>query len=91
VLRRQRVPYPFHATRTFYLDQSRPDLATLYMHRTHGLAVEQATHLDVGECAFAAFTPDPLVVFPGAEISCTTERIIPDACPFVFCRRSVPP
>ena len=28
MLRRQRVPYPFHATRTFYLDQSRPDLAT---------------------------------------------------------------
>ena len=43
------------------------------MHRTHGLAVEQATRLDIGECAFLAFTPDPLVLFPGAEISCTTE------------------
>ena len=108
VLARQRLPYPFHATRTFYLDQSRPDLATLYLqsaagglyrgdrlalsitaephsaahvttqaativHRTHGLAVEQATRLDIGECAFLAFTPDPLVLFPGAEISCTTE------------------
>jgi urease accessory protein len=108
VLRRQRLPYPFHATRTFYLDQARPDLATLYLqsaagglyrgdrvalsiaaephsaahvttqaativHRTHGLAVEQTTRLDVGECALLAFTPDPLVLFSGAEISCTTE------------------
>jgi len=108
VLARQRLPYPFHATRTFYLDQARPDLATLYLqsaagglyrgdrialsitaephsaahvttqaativHRTHGLAVEQATRLDIGECAFLAFTPDPLVLFPGAEISCATE------------------
>ena len=108
VLARQRLPYPFHATRTFYLDRARPDLATLYLqsaagglyrgdrvalsisaepdsaahvttqaativHRTYGLAVEQATRLDVGECAFLAFTPDPLVLFPGAEISCATE------------------
>ena len=36
MLRRQRVPYPFHATRTFYLDQSRPDLATLYMQSAAG-------------------------------------------------------
>ena len=31
VLTRQRIPYPFHATRPFYLDQARPDLATLYL------------------------------------------------------------
>lgn len=108
VLTRQRVPYPFHATRTFYLDQARPELATLYLqsaagglyrgdrivlsitaephaavhvttqaativHRTHRLAVEQAIRLDVGEHAFAAVTPDPLVLFPGAEICCSTE------------------
>jgi urease accessory protein len=108
VLSRQRIPYPFHATRPFYLDRARADLATLYLqsaagglyrgdrvalsitaapdsavhvttqaativHRTHGLAVEQAAHLDVGDGAFLAFTPDPLVLFPGAEISCTTE------------------
>ena len=104
MLTRQRVPYPFHATRTFYLDQPRPDLATLYLqsaagglyrgdrvalsiaaephsaahvttqaativHRTYRFPVEQS----IGEQAFLALTPDPLVLFPGAEISCATE------------------
>jgi urease accessory protein len=108
VLARQRIPYPFHATRPFYLDQARPDLATLYLqsaagglyrgdrvalsitaepgsaahvttqaativHRTHGFRVEQITRIEVGEHAFIALTPDPLVLFPGAEISCATE------------------
>jgi urease accessory protein len=108
VLRRQRLPYPFHATRTFHLDQARPDLATLYLqsaagglyrgdqvalsitaepqsashvttqaativHRTHHFPVEQNTRLEVGEHAFLALTPDPLVLFPGAAISCATE------------------
>jgi urease accessory protein len=108
VLERQRVPYPFHATRPFYLDQARADLATLYLqsaagglyrgdrialsiaakpgsaahvtsqaativHRTDGFPVEQKTRLEVGDRAFLAWTPDPLVLFPGAEISCATE------------------
>ena len=108
VLARQRLPYPFHATRTFHLDQARPDLATLYLqsaagglyrgdhvalsitaephsaahvttqaativNRTHRFPVEQNTRLEVGEHAFLASTPDPLVLFPGAEISCATE------------------
>jgi urease accessory protein len=108
VLSRQRVPYPFHATRPFYLDRARADLATLYLqsaagglyrgdrvalaitaapgsavhvttqaativHRTQRLPVEQRTRLDVGQHAFLALTPDPLVLFPGAEISCATE------------------
>jgi urease accessory protein len=108
VLARQRVPYPFHATRTFYLDQARADLATLYLqsaagglyrgdrvalsiaaapgsaahvttqaativHRTDDCPVEQKTRLEVGDHAFLAWTPDPLVLFPGAEISCSTD------------------
>lgn len=108
VLARQRVPYPFHATRTFYLDRSRPEIATLYLqsasgglyrgdslalsiavgpeaaahlttqastivHRTHENAAAQRTRIEIGERAFAAVTPDPLVLFPGAEISCTTD------------------
>ena len=108
VLARQRVPYPFHATRTFYLDQARPELATLYLqsaagglyrgdrvalsitaapgsaahvttqaativHRTHDFPVEQANRIEIGESAFLALTPDPLVLFPGAAIACTTE------------------
>jgi urease accessory protein len=36
VLARQRLPYPFHATRTFHLDQARPDLATLYLQSAAG-------------------------------------------------------
>ncbi len=108
VLTRQRVPYPFHATRPFYLDPARADLATLYLqsaagglyrgdrialsiaagpssaahattqaativHRTDRFPVEQNTRIEVGDDAFLAWTPDPLVLFPGAEISCATE------------------
>lgn len=108
VLARQRIPYPFHATRPFYLDRARRDIATLYLqsaagglyrgddvalsitaephaaahvttqastivHRTHQRAVMQRTHLHVGERAFVAMTPDPLVLFPGAEICCFTD------------------
>lgn len=36
VLSRQYVPYPFHATRPFYLDRERPDLATLYLQSASG-------------------------------------------------------
>lgn len=35
-LSRQRVPYPFHITRPFYLDAERPDLATLYLQSASG-------------------------------------------------------
>ncbi len=108
VLARQRLPYPFHATRPFYLDRTRPEIATLYLqsasgglyrddnvalsiiadphaavhvttqattlvHRTHRHPVAQTTRIEVGEHAFAAVTPDPLVLFPGAEIDCCTE------------------
>jgi len=108
VLARQRIPYPFHATRTFYLDPARPEVATLYLqsasgglyrgdrlalsiaadshtavhvttqasaivHRTHARGVVQSTRIEIGEHAFAALTPDPLVLFPGAEIACATD------------------
>jgi urease accessory protein len=107
VLTRQRLPYPFHATRTFYLDRDRPDIATLYLqsasgglyrgdrvtlsivaeaqaaahvttqastivHHTHRRHVEQHTRIEVGEHAFVAMTPDPLVLFPDAGIACST-------------------
>lgn len=32
----QYVPYPFHVTRPFYLDQARPDFATLYLQSSSG-------------------------------------------------------
>jgi urease accessory protein len=116
VLARQRIPYPFHATRPFYLDRERPDIATLYLqsasgglyrgddvglsivtgpgaaahvttqastivHRTHQRAVVQRIRLDIDDHAFIAFTPDPLVLFPGAEICCSTEvTLAPTGC-----------
>ena len=108
VLAHQHVPYPFHATRPFYLDRKRPEIATLYLqsasgglyrgddvalsivagphaavhvttqaativHKTHKRAVAQTTRIAIGEHSFVAMTPDPLVLFPGAEICCTTE------------------
>ncbi len=36
VLARQRVPYPFHVTRTFALDREGPDIATLYLQSASG-------------------------------------------------------
>ena len=112
VLARQRLPYPFHATRPFYLDHARADLATLYLqsasgglycgdrlslsitvaahaaahvttqastivHRTHQRGVVHTTRIEIGEHGFVALTPDPLVLFPGAEIGCSTEIILP--------------
>ena len=108
VLARQHLPYPFHATRPFYLDRARPEIATLYLqsasgglyrddcvtlsivadphaavhvttqactlvHRTRKHPVVQTTRIEVGEHAFVAVTPDPLVLFPGAAIRCSTE------------------
>jgi urease accessory protein len=113
VLTRQHVPYPFHATRPFYLDDARPEIATLYLqsasgglyrgddvalsivaaphaaahvttqasaivHKTHKRAVLQTTRIEIGEHSFVAMTPDPLVLFPGAEICCATEIAMAD-------------
>ena len=36
VLARQITPYPFHITRPFLLDRSRPDIATLYLQSASG-------------------------------------------------------
>ena len=47
--------------------------ASTIVHRTYQRAVAQRTRIEIGEHAFAAVTPDPLVLFPGAEICCTTE------------------
>ena len=108
VLVGQRLPYPFHATRTFYLDRANPEIATLYLqsasgglyrgdshglsfvvgpnalahvttqastivHHTHKNPASQRIRIEVGDDAFAAMTPEPLVLFPGAEISCVTD------------------
>ena len=36
-------------------------------------ASNKRTRIEIGDHAFLAMTPDPLVLFPGAEISCATE------------------
>ena len=107
VLTRQFVPYPFHVTRPFRLDQARPDLVTLYLqsasgglyraddlglairvgpgaaahvttqaativHDTGAMPARQHIALHVAGEALLAFTPDPLVLFPGAALRSAT-------------------
>jgi urease accessory protein len=47
--------------------------ASTIVHRTHQRGVVQSTRIEIGEHAFVAMTPDPLVLFPGADISCSTD------------------
>src|SRR5450631_3175635 len=55
-LRRQRVGYPLHVTRGFYLDAARPDLLTLYLQSASGgLYAGDRITLDVTVGAGAAF------------------------------------
>jgi urease accessory protein len=110
-LSRQNVPYPFHVTRTFHLENRRPDIATLYLqsasgglyrnddlsldivaragafahvttqavtvvHDTGVLPARQRVALDAANGAFLAYTPDPLVLFPGATLRNETKLTI---------------
>jgi urease accessory protein len=55
-LRRQHVGYPFHVTRGFYLDRTRPDLLTLYLQSASGgLYAGDRLKLNVAVGAEAAF------------------------------------
>lgn len=56
VLRRQRVGYPLHITRGFYLDTSRPDLLTLYLQSASG-------GLYAGDCIDLGVTVDADAAF----------------------------
>jgi urease accessory protein len=47
--------------------------ASTIVHRTYDRSIAQRTQIEIEEHAFAAFTPDPLVLFPGAEIACRTD------------------
>lgn len=56
ILRRQRIGYPLHITRGFYLDAVRPDLLTLYLQSASGgLYAGDRINLDVSIGAQAAF------------------------------------
>jgi urease accessory protein len=50
--------------------------ACTIVHDTRGLGARHSTRIAVGRGAFAAVTPDPLVLFPGAAISTSTEITI---------------
>ncbi len=52
--------------------------ASTIVHSTHQRPVLQRTQIDIGERAFAAITPEPLVLFPKAEICCTTDVTLAD-------------
>ena len=56
ILRRQRIGYPLHITRGFYLDAARPDLLTLYLQSASGgLYAGDRINLDISVGASAAF------------------------------------
>ena len=119
VLARQRVPYPFHVTRPFYLDRGSAGLATLYLqsasgglyrgdnlalclridagagahvttqagtivHDTGVFPAHQRVAIHVEANAFLAYTPEPLVLLPGAGlIGDTTIVVAPEAAAIV--------
>jgi urease accessory protein len=79
-LRRQRVGYPLHVTRGFYLDASRPDLLTLYLQSASGgLYAGDKLTLDVSVGESAAFhltTQAATVVHDGRGIGARQRQSI---------------
>lgn len=54
--------------------------AATIVHDCHGQPVSQTTEISVGRDGFLAFTPDPLVLFPGASsVASITAEIAPGA------------
>jgi urease accessory protein len=50
--------------------------AATVIHDCHGETAEVRTAIDLGEGAFLALTPDPLVLFPGAACASTVEAVL---------------
>jgi urease accessory protein len=50
--------------------------AATIVHDTRGRQTALATHIEIERGGFLAYTPDPLVLFPGAHIDSTTELIL---------------
>lgn len=69
VIRRQRVGYPLHVTRGFYLDERRPDLLTLYLQSASGgLYAGDRLQLDIAvaeDAALCVTTQSSTVVHEG--------------------------
>jgi urease accessory protein len=47
--------------------------AATVVHDCRGATARQAVRLDAGEASFVAFTPDPLVLFPGAALAASVD------------------
>jgi urease accessory protein len=79
-LRRQRVGYPLHVTRGFYLDSARPDLLTLYLQSASGgLYAGDRLKLDVAVGADAAFhltTQASTIVHEGRDVGSRQQQVL---------------
>lgn len=79
-LRRQRVGYPLHVTRGFYLDRMRPDLLTLYLQSASGgLYAGDRLQLDISVADGAAFhltTQASTVVHEGCDVGSRQRQAI---------------
>jgi urease accessory protein len=58
--------------------------AATIVHDTRGRPAALATHIEVARGGFLAYTPDPLVLFPGASIDSTTEVVLDDGASAVL-------
>jgi urease accessory protein len=87
-LRRQRVGYPLHVTRGFYLDRMRPDLLTLYLQSASGGLYEgDRLQLDIAVANDAAFhltTQAATVVHEGRDVGSRQRQTI-SVGPGAFC------
>jgi urease accessory protein len=87
-LRRQRVGYPLHVTRGFYLDSARPDLLTLYLQSASGgLYAGDRITLDVAVGADAAFhltTQASTIVHEGRDVG-SRQQLVLSASDGAFC------
>ena len=87
-LRRQRVGYPLHVTRGFYLDRMRPDLLTLYLQSASGgLYAGDRLQLEIAVANDAAFhltTQASTVVHEGRDVGSRQRQAI-SVGPGAFC------
>ena len=94
VLRRQRVGYPLHVTRGFYLDPERPDLLTLYTQSASGgLYAGDRLKLDVTVRAGAALhlTTQAATVVHDGKGTASTQQLRINVGSRAFCAISSDP
>jgi urease accessory protein len=88
ILRRQRVGYPFHVTRGFYLDRERPELLTLYLQSASGgLYAGDRLTLDiaVGPNASLHLTTQAATVVHDGQLGTSEQRLRVNVGSGAFC------